>query len=253
MDDAALLRYSRHILLPEIGIEGQQRIREAHVLLIGAGGLGSAVALYLVAGGVSKLTVCDNDSVDVTNLQRQIVHDEASVGLNKAVSAQRRLAALNPQVQVEAVTERVAGPLLDGLVATADVVVDASDNFATRHAVNQTCVAFKKPLVSGAAVAFDGQFAVFDARHDSGCYHCVFPDTGLVEEVRCATNGVFAPLVGIIGSMQANEALKLSAGLPTTLANRLLLLDARSMSWREVRYRKDPGCKVCSPRNSANQ
>lgn len=246
MDDAALLRYSRHILLPEIGIEGQQRIGQAHVLLIGAGGLGSAAALYLAAAGVGKLTICDHDSVDVTNLQRQIVHDEAHVGIGKALSAQRRLAALNSHVEVVALAERVEGPLLDGLVATADVIVDASDNFATRHAVNQACVTLKKPLVSGAAVAFDGQFAVFDARHDAGCYHCVFPDTGQPEEVRCATNGVFAPLVGIIGSMQANEALKLAAGLPTTLANRLLLLDARDMNWREVRYRKDPGCKVCS-------
>lgn len=246
MDDAALLRYSRHILLPEIGLEGQQRIAQAHVLVIGLGGLGSAAALYLAAAGIGKLTICDHDSVDATNLQRQIVHDEAHVGIGKAISAQRRLTALNSHVKVDALAERAEGPLLDALVTAADVVVDASDNFATRHAINQACVTYKKPLVSGAAVAFDGQFAVFDARQDAGCYHCVFPDTSQPEEVRCATNGVFAPLVGIIGSMQANEALKLAAGLTTAMANRLLLLDARSMSWREVRYRKDPACKVCS-------
>lgn len=246
MDDAALLRYSRHILLPEIGIEGQQRIAEAHALLIGAGGLGSAAAMYLAAAGIGKLTICDHDSVDATNLQRQIVHDEAHIGVGKAISAQRRLAALNSLVEVDALAERAEGPLLDGLVATADVVIDASDNFATRHAINQACVTLKKPLVSGAAVAFEGQFAVFDARDDdAGCYHCIFPDTGQPEELRCATNGVFAPLVGIIGSMQANEALKLAAGLATTMTNRLLLLDARCMSWREVRYRKDPACKIC--------
>lgn len=247
MQDEALLRYSRHILLPEIGVEGQQRLLDGHALVIGAGGLGSAASVFLAASGVGKLTLCDHDSVDLTNLQRQIAHSENSLGINKAVSARRHARALNSQIVVEAIDQRLEGPLLDAQVALADVVVDASDNFATRHAVNQACSAFGKPLVSGAALGFDGQLSVFDTREPSNpCYHCLFPDAGLAEEPRCATNGVFAPLVGIIGSMQAAEALKILSGIGSRLIGALLLLDARTMDVRRVTYKKDSACPVCA-------
>jgi adenylyltransferase/sulfurtransferase len=246
LSDAQLLRYSRHILLPEIGIEGQQRLLQAHAVVVGAGGLGSPVALYLAAAGVGRLTLCDHDAVDLTNLQRQIVHDTTTVGLPKVESARQRLAAINPETRVEALTERVADDRLQALFADADVVVDATDNFATRHAINRACVKTRTPLVSGAGLRFDGQIAVFDPRRvESPCYHCLFPEDGEIEEMRCAVMGVFAPLVGIIGSMQAAEALKLIMGVGETLVGRLLLLDALRMEWRSVRLRRDPSCRVC--------
>ena len=249
MDDNQLLRYSRHILLPEIGIEGQQRLLDAHALLIGAGGLGSPAALYLASAGVGTLTICDGDTVDLTNLQRQIVHREDSVGTNKVDSARATLHAINPRVTIHAVAERVAGARLEALVAAADVVLDGSDNFATRHAVNRACVTARKPLVSGAGVRFDGQLAVFDMRAlDSPCYACLFPEAGENEEMRCAVMGVFAPLVGIIGAMQAAEALKILAGAGEPLSGRLLLLDALTMDVRTVRLKKDPACAVCAAR-----
>lgn len=247
MHDEALLRYSRHILLPEIGVEGQQRLLDGHALIVGAGGLGSAASIYLAASGVGKLTICDHDTVDLTNLQRQIAHTEDSLGINKAISAQRHARALNSQIQIEAIDRRLEGPLLDAQIALADVIVDASDNFATRHAVNQACVVFGKPLVSGAALGFDGQLSVFDAREPSNpCYHCLFPDNGAAEELRCATNGVFSPLVGIIGGMQAAEALKILCGIGSKLVGELLLLDARTMEVRRVTYRQDETCPVCA-------
>jgi len=246
MNDDQLLRYSRHILLPEIGIEGQQRLLDAHALLIGAGGLGSPAALYLASAGVGTLTICDGDAVDLTNLQRQIVHREAAIGTNKADSARATLHALNPGITIHALAERVAGQKLQALVATADVVLDGSDNFATRHAVNRACVRLAKPLISGAAVRFDGQVAVFDLRlPDSACYACLFPESGESEDVRCAVMGVFAPLTGIVGSIQAAEALKLIAGAGETLSGRLLLLDALAMQVRTIKLRKDPACPVC--------
>ena len=249
MDDNQLLRYSRHILLPEIGIEGQQRLLDAHALLIGAGGLGSPAALYLASAGVGTLTICDGDTVDLTNLQRQIVHREDSVGANKVDSARATLQAINPRVAIHAVAERVAGKRLEALVAVADVVLDGSDNFATRHAVNRACVAARKPLVSGAGVRFDGQLAVFDLRApDSPCYACLFPEAGENEEMRCAVMGVFAPLVGIIGAMQAAEALKILAGAGEPLSGRLLLLDALTMDVRTVRLKRDAACAVCAAR-----
>ena len=249
MDDNQLLRYSRHILLPEIGIEGQQRLLDAHALLIGAGGLGSPAALYLASAGVGTLTICDGDTVDLTNLQRQIVHREDSVGTNKVDSARATLHAINPRVTIHAVAERVAGARLEALVAAADVVLDGSDNFATRHAVNRACVAARKPLVSGAGVRFDGQLAVFNLRaQDSPCYACLFPEAGENEEMRCAVMGVFAPLVGIIGAMQAAEALKILAGAGEPLSGRLLLLDALTMDVRTVRLKRDPACTVCAAR-----
>ena len=246
MNDEQLLRYSRHILLPQLGIDGQEKFRRAHALIIGAGGLGSPVALYLASAGLGSLTICDGDSVDLTNLQRQIVHRHDAVGVPKAASAQRTLAGINPEVPVHVINERVGDRRLDGLVRDADVVLDCCDNFATRHAINRACVAHRKPLVSGAGVRFDGQIAVFDLRDPlAPCYHCLFPEHGDNEDMRCAVMGVFAPVVGIIGSMQAAEALKLIAGIGATLSGRLLLLDALAMEWRTVRLTRDAACAVC--------
>jgi molybdopterin-synthase adenylyltransferase len=254
MDDNQLLRYSRHILLPEIGIDGQQKLLDAHVLLVGAGGLGAPVSLYLAASGVGRITLCDHDTVDLTNLQRQIVHFTDSIGKPKVESARATLARINPEVAVEAIAERVEGPRLEQLVSAADVVVDATDNFATRHAINRACVRLRKPLVSGAAVRFDGQIAVFDMRKaDSPCYHCLFPESGDLEEMRCAIMGVFAPLVGVIGAMQAAEALKLLMDVGRDLTGRLLLLDALTMEWRSVRLKKDARCNVCGVADTAQR
>jgi molybdopterin/thiamine biosynthesis adenylyltransferase len=246
MQDTELLRYSRHILLDDIGIEGQTHILQGHVLVIGAGGLGSPAAMYLACAGVGHITLVDHDTVDLTNLQRQIAHTTASVGHPKVDSAAQSLRALNPQVTVTALATRADAQLLNTLVAQADVVLDCCDNFMTRHAVNAACVQHKKPLVSGAAIQFDGQISVYDPRTpDSPCYACVFPAEGGFEEARCATMGVFAPLVGIIGAMQAAEALKLLTGIGRTLAGRLLMLDGRSMEWTEVRMPRNQQCGVC--------
>jgi molybdopterin/thiamine biosynthesis adenylyltransferase len=249
LNDELLLRYSRHILLPEIGIEGQQKLLAARALVVGAGGLGSPVSLYLAASGVGRITLCDHDKVDLTNLQRQIVHDSTAIGQPKVESARATLARINPEVQVVPVQERVEGARLEALVEDADVVIDATDNFTTRHAINRACVKHARPLVSGAGVRFDGQVAVFDLRQDtSPCYHCLFAEEGDLEEMRCAVMGVFAPLVGIIGSVQAAEALKLLMGVGEPLTGRLLLLDALSMQWRTVKLKRDPACKVCGSR-----
>jgi adenylyltransferase/sulfurtransferase len=247
VNDEQLLRYSRHILLPQIGIEGQEKLLGAHALIIGAGGLGSPVALYLASAGVGSITICDGDNVDLTNLQRQIMHRTEALGMRKVDSARATLAAINPAVEVVTVPERVDGERLAELVAGTDVVLDGSDNFATRHAVNRACVRHRKPLVSGAGVRFDGQVSVFDLRNAaSPCYHCLFPEGGENEDMRCAIMGVFAPLVGIIGSLQAAEALKLLAGAGETLTGRLLLLDALTMQIRTVALKKDPQCAVCA-------
>jgi molybdopterin-synthase adenylyltransferase len=246
MNDDQLLRYSRHILLDELGIEGQQRLLAAHALVIGAGGLGSPVALYLGTAGVGTLTLVDHDTVDLTNLQRQIAHNLSRVGQPKASSAAQTVLAINPEVKVIALQQRADAAALDALVAPADVVIDCSDNFATRHAVNAACVAHAKPLVSGAAVGFDAQISVYDTRSaDAPCYACIFPPDAAFEEVRCATMGVFAPLVGIVGAMQAAEALKLLAGVGSSLAGRLQMLDARTMEWSEIRLARQPECPVC--------
>ncbi|MCB1901299.1 MAG: molybdopterin-synthase adenylyltransferase MoeB [Rhodocyclaceae bacterium] len=246
MTDQELLRYSRHILLPEIDIEGQQAILDSRVLVLGAGGLGSPAAMYLAAAGVGTIVLCDGDIVDLTNLQRQILHVEESVGLAKVISGARSLTQLNPHVKVESLGVRLEGSALEEQVASADVVLDCSDNFATRHAVNRACVRYRKPLVSGAAIRFDGQLAVFDARRaDSPCYHCLFPEGEDVEEVRCAVMGVFAPLTGIIGTSQAAEALKLVGGFGEAAVGRLLLLDGLAMEWRSIRLARDPDCAVC--------
>lgn len=246
MTDDDLLRYSRHVLLNEIGVEGQERILATHVLIIGAGGLGSPVALYLGSAGVGHITVVDHDTVDLTNLQRQVAHTVASVGSPKVHSIQQAIARLNPGVQVTAVQQRADAVLLDQLVAQADVVLDCCDNFATRHAINAACVAHQKPLVSGAAIRFDGQVSVYDARDAlSPCYACVFPPEATFEETRCATMGVFAPLVGIIGTLQAAEALKLISGAGRPLTGRLLMLDGRAMEFTEVRIGRQAACPVC--------
>ena len=248
MNDDELLRYSRHILLPEIGIEGQERLLGAHALLIGAGGLGSPIALYLASAGVGKLTICDGDTVDLTNLQRQIVHRTESVGREKARSAQATLQGINPHVDVVPIVERVQGERLSQLVSEADVVLDGSDNFATRHAVNRACVANRKPLVSGAAVRFDGQVSVFDMRReDAPCYACLFPEGGESEDLPCSIMGVFAPITGIVGTIQAAEALKLLAQTGELLAGRVLLIDALAMQLRTIKLKKDPACAVCGP------
>jgi molybdopterin/thiamine biosynthesis adenylyltransferase len=246
MDDQQLLRYSRHILLDDIGIEGQEKLLAAHALVIGAGGLGSPVALYLASAGIGKITLVDHDTVDLTNLQRQVLHTTERVGQSKAVSGQKALAAINPDVDVVALCERADEARLAQLMASATVVLDCTDNFATRHAINHACVAARVPLVSGAAIRMDGQIAVFDPRSgESACYACLFPPDQQFEEVQCSTMGVFAPLVGIIGTMQAAEALKLVAGIGESLANRLLLLDARTMEWTSIRTAKNTDCVVC--------
>lgn len=246
-DDADLLRYSRHILLDEIGIEGQQRIAAATVLIIGVGGLGSPALMYLAAAGVGRLVLVDDDRVELSNLQRQIIHGDATQGSLKVDSAQQMLRTLNPAVAIETIAARLDTNALAAQVQRADVVVDCSDNFPTRHAVNRACVMAGKPLVSGAAVRFDGQFAVFTpASPNSPCYHCLFPDYGPASDGPCATFGVFAPLVGIVGAMQAAETLKLLVGMPPP-TGQLFTLDLRTHTWRTLRFAQDPACPVCHP------
>ena len=249
MTDDDLLRYSRHILLNEIGVEGQELIQAAHVLVIGAGGLGSPVALYLGSAGVGQITVVDDDTVDMTNLQRQVAHTVARVGSPKVDSIKTAIAQLNPGVLVTGIQQRADAELLNQLVSKADVVVDCCDNFSTRHAINAACVAHAKPLVSGAAIRFDGQLSVYDPRDPtSPCYACVFPAEATFEETRCATMGVFAPLVGIVGTMQAAETLKLIAGVGRPLTGRLLMIDGRAMEFTEMRTSRQTRCAVCATR-----
>jgi molybdopterin/thiamine biosynthesis adenylyltransferase len=252
MNDQQLLRYARHVMLEEIGIEGQQRLLDASALLIGAGGLGSPVAMYLGSAGVGRLTVIDDDAVDLSNLQRQIAHDTSRIGQPKAESVAARVRSLNPDVQVRAVQHRADTALLDEFVPLADVVLDCTDNFRTRHAVNAACVRHRKPLVSGAAIGWDAQLAVYDTRHPSGpCYACIFPSDAKYEDVACSTMGVLAPLVGIIGSLQAAEAIKLltaSPGPGAGLIGRLLMLDARSLRFDEIGVARRIGCEVCGSR-----
>jgi len=249
MTDDQLLRYSRHILLDEMGIEGQERLLAAHALIIGAGGLGSPAALYLASAGVGRITLVDDDVVDLTNLQRQIAHTTARIGQPKVASAAAAMAAINPDVRVAAVQARAEGELLDGLVRDATVVLDCSDNYATRHAVNAACMRHGKPLVAGAAIRFDAQITVVDPRDaQSPCYACIFPPQAVFEEVQCSMMGVFAPLVGVVGAMQAAEALKLLAGVGTSLAGRLLMLDGRIMEWSTMHVGRSPGCAICAAR-----
>lgn len=247
MTDDQLLRYSRHILLDEIGIEGQERVLAAHAVVIGAGGLGSPAALYLGSAGVGRITLVDDDTVDLTNLQRQIAHTTARIGVPKVQSAAQAVAAINPHVQVQTLEARADAALLDALLPSATVVLDCSDNYTTRHAVNAACVRHGVPLVAGAAIRFDGQITVIDPRNGKApCYACIFPPDAQFEEASCALMGVFAPLVGIIGAMQAAEALKLITGVGQTLAGRLMMLDGRSMEWSTMHVERTPECVVCA-------
>ncbi len=250
MNDDQLLRYSRHILVDEIGIEAQQRFLDAHAIVVGAGGLGSPAAMYLAASGVGTLTLVDNDTVDLTNLQRQIMHETASVGRAKVKSGRAAIARLNPEVKVNAVQARIDDAWLDAHVPGATVVLDCTDNFATRHAINRACVKHGVPLVSGAALRFDGQISTFDFRDPaSPCYACVFPEDQPFEEVACSTMGVFAPTVGIIGAMQAAEALRVIGGIGEPLVGRLMMLDSLRMEWNTMRIARQPDCSVCGERH----
>lgn len=245
MNDEQLLRYSRQIMLPQIDITGQQKLLDAKVLIVGAGGLGSPASMYLAAAGVGQITVYDDDQVDLSNLQRQIAHDTADIGLDKVISTQQTLEKINPGVKVLARKQRLAGGQLLAEVADADIVLDCSDNFATRFAINQACVEQKTPLVSGAAIRFEGQVSVFTpGLNDSPCYNCLYQSEG--EELQnCARNGVIAPITGIVGSIQALETIKLIVGTGATLTGRLLLLDGLSMEWHSMRLKKNPNCPSC--------
>jgi len=245
MNDQQLLRYSRQIMLPDVDIEGQEKLLAAQVLIIGLGGLGSPVAMYLAAAGVGHLMLADFDHVDLSNLQRQIVHTTSRIGQRKVESAAQTLRELNPEVNITCVTQVLDAESLKNYVNLANVVVDCCDNFATRFAVNAACVAAKVPLVSGAAIRLEGQVAVFDhRRNDCPCYQCLY-DPQTEANTTCAANGVLAPLVGVIGSVQALETIKLIIGFGTTLAGKLLLFDARYSQWRELSLPKDPDCPVC--------
>ncbi|HJS77849.1 MAG TPA: molybdopterin-synthase adenylyltransferase MoeB [Burkholderiales bacterium] len=249
MNDEQLLRYSRHILLSEFGIEGQERLRAASALIVGAGGLGCPAALYLAAAGIGRLTIADGDKVDLTNLQRQILYRAESVGAVKVEAAKQSLNAVNPEVDIVSVQKRLDAASLAPLVSQADVILDCTDNFATRHAINRACVRHAKPLVSGAAIRFDGQLMVFDLRtRESACYACLFPEDAQVEEAQCSMMGVFAPLTGVIGASQAMAAIKVLTGVGDSLNGKLQVIDAKSAEWRTVRVKKDPACPVCSRR-----
>lgn len=246
MNDNQLLRYSRQIMLPLCDIEGQQKLLNANVLIIGAGGLGSPASIYLAAAGVGKITIYDDDAVDLSNLQRQIAHHTCDIGTDKVISTRKTLNNINPDVQVRAIKQRLAGELLELEVKNADVVLDCSDNFGTRFAINKACVKQQTPLVSGAAIRFEGQVSVFTpGKNDSPCYNCLYVSDG--EELQnCATNGVLAPITGIIGSVQALEAMKLIMGIGETLTGRLLLLDGLTMEWTTMKLRKNLNCPTCS-------
>jgi molybdopterin/thiamine biosynthesis adenylyltransferase len=247
MNDQDLLRYSRHILLDDIGIEGQEKILAAHAIVIGAGGLGSAAAPYLAAAGIGKITLIDHDTVDLTNLQRQIMHNQNSVGQAKVQSGKAMLLNLNPHVQINAIQEKATAELLEQLLPSASVVLDCSDNFTTRHMVNAACVKHKVPLVSGAAIKFDGQVTVIDTRQTgTPCYACLFPADQEFNEVQCSTMGVFSPLVGIIGSIQAAQALQVIMQIGEPLVGKLLLWDARSSQVDQIALHQRDDCPICS-------
>tara|TARA_B100001179_G_scaffold232704_1_gene226699 strand:+ start:13 stop:771 length:759 start_codon:yes stop_codon:yes gene_type:complete len=245
MKDEQLLRFSRQIMLPTMDVAGQQELVDATVLIVGMGGLGCPVAMYLSAAGVGHLVIADDDTVEITNLQRQIAHEQSNLGESKVSSAEATLKGLNPDVRITQIKNRLEGDLLEQAVVSADVVVDASDNFNTRFAVNQSCLKNKKPLVSGAAIRMEGQVAVFDSENpESPCYQCLYSECD-DDDASCSQNGVMAPLVGIIGSVQAMETIKLITGIGNSLVGRLLLLDAATMQWREMKLPRDPSCPAC--------
>lgn len=245
MNDNQLLRYSRQIMLPQVDIEGQQKLLDAHILIVGAGGLGSPAAIYLAAAGVGHISIFDNDEVDLSNLQRQISHYTDDIGMDKVISTRQTLNRLNPDVEVRAVKQRLMGEQLEKEVEKADVVLDCSDNFATRFAVNKSCVNHRTPLVSGAAIRFEGHISVFTPGfNNSPCYNCLYHFDG-DEPLNCSTNGVIAPVTGIVGSIQALESMKLLIGAGETLVGRLLLLDGLTMEWNTMRLKKNPNCPTC--------
>jgi adenylyltransferase/sulfurtransferase len=245
MKDEQLLRFSRQIMLPTMDVAGQQELVDATVLIVGMGGLGCPAAMYLSAAGVGHLVIADDDTVEITNLQRQIAHEQSNLGESKVSSAAATLKGLNPDVRITQIKNRLEGDLLEQAIVSADVVVDASDNFNTRFAVNQSCLKNKKPLVSGAAIRMEGQIAVFDSGNpESPCYQCLYSECG-DDDASCSQNGVMAPLVGIIGSVQAMETIKLITGIGNSLVGRLLLLDATAMQWREMKLPRDPSCPAC--------
>jgi molybdopterin/thiamine biosynthesis adenylyltransferase len=247
MIDKQLIRYSRHILLPDIEYEGQVNLINSHILIVGAGGLGSAAAIYLASSGIGKITICDFDIVDLSNLQRQILHTDKFIGINKAISAKSTLEDINPEIKIFGIEKRLDRNEMSQVAKEVDVIIDCSDNFLTRYSLNQIAYDLKKPLVSGAAIGFDGQVSVFDFRDkDTPCYQCLFPDSGNDEELRCSDHGVFSPIVGIIGCTQAAEAMKLILKVGKSLMGRLLILEAKDMDWKTLRVPKDPHCKVCS-------
>ncbi len=245
LTDQQLMQYSRHLMLPEVDVAAQEIWLNSKVLIVGLGGLGSPVALYLAAAGIQTLVLVDDDQVELSNLQRQIIHQQSEVGAYKAESAGRQVERINPETQVICIAERLAGESLQQCVSEVDLVVDCTDNFATRHALNRACVAHQTPLVSGAAIRFEGQISVYDSRDAaSPCYRCLYPEDARVEQ-NCSTSGVFSPLVGIVGTIQAAEALKVLAGIGESLTGRLLLVDALRMDWRTMKLQKDPQCPVC--------
>jgi len=246
MQDEQLLRYARHILLDDLGIEGQDRLLASKVLIVGAGGLGSPVCLYLASAGVGYITIADADTVDLSNLQRQVMHTDDRVGQLKVESARQAMQQINPHVVVQTIPHRLNEQTLAQAMQSVDLVIDCCDNFSTRHAINRACVATQKPLISGAAIGYEGQVCVYDSRISiSPCYHCLFPEVPSAPELNCATTGVFAPLVGIVGSLQAAEAIKMLAGVGDALLGRLVMFDVRHMRWHEVRVPRDPYCSVC--------
>jgi len=246
VNDQQLLRYSRHLLLPEIDIPGQEKLTQSSVFILGAGGLGSPAALYLAASGIGKIILCDHDQVDLTNLQRQILHDTPSIGKLKTDSAKDTLQRINPEIEIISLPQYATSDLLNREISRVDAVIDASDNFSVRHLINDACLHYRKPLISGAAVQFRGQITVFDLRQQhSPCYHCLFPDSGDSDDPGCAIMGVFSPLTGIIGCIQAAETIKILLEVGETLNGRLLLLDGLTMRWRSFKLGKDPLCPAC--------
>ena len=247
MKDDQLLRYSRHILLPEIEYAGQEKLLNSHCLIIGAGGLGSPASIYLASSGIGKITICDFDDVDISNLQRQILHSDQSIGTNKALSASKFLNKVNSEIIITPIEKKLNVDEMTDIAKDVDVIIDCSDNFETRYALNKIAFHLNKPLVSGAAIKFDGQISVFDFRNaTSPCYECLFPDSKTEAELRCADHGVFSPLVGMIGSIQAAEAIKIILNVGNSLMGRLLLLNSKDMTWKTIKIVKDKSCKICS-------
>ncbi|RKZ58398.1 MAG: hypothetical protein DRQ44_14745 [Gammaproteobacteria bacterium] len=246
-NDEQLLHYSRQIMLPNFGIEGQQQLQDAHVVIVGMGGLGSPAALYLAASGVGTLTLVDFDTVDNSNLQRQIIHRSNTIGTSKVISAKQTLLAINPETNIHCIDKKLAKDGLEALISNVSCVIDASDNFETRFLINNACVSQKTALISAAAIQYEGQISVFDLRQeDSACYACLYNEDGAEENTNCSDNGILAPVVGILGSMQALEAIKLICNIGETLQHRLLIFDALTLQWRTMKLNKDPNCSSCN-------